>query len=459
MGDARITANAGTLFESDGADRVGGEAVVRVSDGVFSQIDISGDLILSAIGIGGGISSGDAGNGTGGTARVEVDDVFGSGARLRVGGNLVLDVRGQGGSSGLGASGSGTGGGLDGQSGIFATNNGTLIVEGDVIGLASGTGGSASPDQPAGTGTGGQLIVSADTGGSIAVTGEIRLDTRGIAGNLGFVLGDPFSPGFGIGGDGLGGTSRITIADGTLTAGTLILRLDLRARAAESCGMRILLSAAIAALVAAPALAQSPALPHVALETALGTITLKLEADKAPATVANFLRYVDEKRLDGTSFYRAMLVGEPGSFGLIQGGVQGDPKRLLPPVKHEPTTQTGLSNISGAISMARAAPGTATADFFIILGNLSSLDAKTEGEGDILGFAPFGQVVAGMEVVTAIQTAQTDPEKGKGAMKGQMLAKPIAIKTARRVAPPPPPEPEPAPAAEPEFDPSELPQP
>lgn len=209
-------------------------------------------------------------------------------------------------------------------------------------------------------------------------------------------------------------------------------------------------------LISLPAAAQT-ALPHVALETDAGTITIRLEAEKAPATVANFLRYVDQKRLDGTSFYRAMLIGDPGNFGLIQGGVKGDPKRLLPPVKHEPTTQTGLSNTNGAISMARAAPGSATADFFIILGDLSSLDAKTEGEGDIAGFAPFGQVVEGMDVVRTIQSAPTSPTLGEGAMKGQMLAKPITIKAAKRVAyTPPAPAPE---TPEPEFDPAELPQP
>jgi peptidyl-prolyl cis-trans isomerase A (cyclophilin A) len=205
------------------------------------------------------------------------------------------------------------------------------------------------------------------------------------------------------------------------------------------------------ALINLPAMAQT-ALPHVALETDAGTITIRLEAEKAPATVANFLRYVDQKRLDGTSFYRAMLIGDPGNFGLIQGGVKGDPKRILPPVKHEPTSQTGLSNTNGVIALARAAPGSATADFFIILGDLSSLDAKAEGQGDIAGFAAFGQVVEGMDVVTIIQSAPTSPTLGEGAMKGQMIAKPVIIKAAKRIAYTPP-------AAKPEFDPSELPQP
>lgn len=218
-------------------------------------------------------------------------------------------------------------------------------------------------------------------------------------------------------------------------------------------------------LWSAAAMAQTPtggAVPHVRLETEAGAIVLRLEAEKAPATVANFLRYVDQKRLDGTSFYRAMLVGEPGRFGLVQGGVRGDPKRVLPPVKHEPTSQTGLSNIDGAISMARGAPGTATGDFFIVLGDLSALDAKADGEGDIGGFAAFGRVVEGMEVVRAIQTAPVSATAGEGAMRGQMLEKPVRILKAGRVnwtPPPAPPSPPPSAEADEAFDPDVLAEP
>jgi peptidyl-prolyl cis-trans isomerase A (cyclophilin A) len=195
----------------------------------------------------------------------------------------------------------------------------------------------------------------------------------------------------------------------------------------------------------------------VKLETALGAIILRLEGGKAPATVKNFLRYVDQKRLDGTSFYRAMKVGDAGSFGLIQGGVRGDPKRALPPVLHEPTSKTGLSNTDGVISMARAAPGTATGDFFIILGDLSSLDAKPEVApppgGDNLGFAAFGRVVEGMAVVKAIQSASISPTAGEGPMKGQMLAAPVKLLKAGRVTW------SPTPVSVPTFDPAVLPEP
>lgn len=169
---------------------------------------------------------------------------------------------------------------------------------------------------------------------------------------------------------------------------------------------------------------------HVRLQTSEGTILLALEWDRAPKTTANFLRYVDEKRFDGTSFYRAMKVSP--ALGLIQAGARNDPKRILPPVVHEPTTRTGLSHVDGTISMARYAPGSATGDFFIVIGAMPSLDANPAGVGDNQGFAAFGHVVGGMEVVHRILDAPTAPDKGEGPMKGQMLAAPVQIIAARR---------------------------
>jgi peptidyl-prolyl cis-trans isomerase A (cyclophilin A) len=183
---------------------------------------------------------------------------------------------------------------------------------------------------------------------------------------------------------------------------------------------------------ATPGLPVAPVLPHVEVVTGLGSFTLRLEQMRAPVTTANFLRYVDQKRFDGTVFYRAMMVGDAGQFGLIQGGTQGNPKRVLPPIKHEPTSETGLSNTHMAISMARGAPGTASGDFFIILGDLSSLDAS---EADP-GFAAFGKVVKGEEVVKAIQAAPVSATAGEGAMKGQMLEKPVPIVRMVRTVPP-----------------------
>ena len=185
----------------------------------------------------------------------------------------------------------------------------------------------------------------------------------------------------------------------------------------------------VPAPVTAPA--PAPATVKVALETGLGTITIAVEVERAPITAGNFLRYVDQKRLDGTSFYRADPV--QANFGLIQGGTRGDPKRTLKPIPHEPTTKTGLSNTDGALSMARNAPGTATSDFFIIVGDMSGLDAKPGAPGDNLGFAVFGHVLEGMDVVHQIMLSPTDPNAGEGVMKGQMLKPGIKILKAYRV--------------------------
>jgi peptidyl-prolyl cis-trans isomerase A (cyclophilin A) len=183
----------------------------------------------------------------------------------------------------------------------------------------------------------------------------------------------------------------------------------------------------------APAVQPRSATIRVVLATTEGPIVLELEKERAPITTANFLRYVDGKRLDGTTFYRSMRVGETG--GLIQGGVR-DPRQLFPPIKLEPTSRTGLSHDEGAISMARAAPDSARSDFFIVTGGLTGLDADPAKPGDNLGFAAFGHVVEGMDVVRRIQAGAIDPAAGQGAMRGEMLAKPVKLLTARRVRAP-----------------------
>jgi len=173
-----------------------------------------------------------------------------------------------------------------------------------------------------------------------------------------------------------------------------------------------------------------PASVKVVLKTSLGDIVLAVETQRAPITAANFLRYVDQRRLDGSEFYRSVAVDADGQYGLIQGGLRGNPKRVLKPIAHESTAVTGLSHVSGAISMARAEPGTATADFFIVIGDLVALDAQPNG-GDP-GYAVFGQVVDGMDVVHLIFGQPRSPTAGQGAMQGQMLAMPVKILTARR---------------------------
>jgi peptidyl-prolyl cis-trans isomerase A (cyclophilin A) len=184
---------------------------------------------------------------------------------------------------------------------------------------------------------------------------------------------------------------------------------------------------------AAPVPAPTPAATvRVLLTTSAGPITVEVEKDRAPITAANFLRYVDQKRLDGASFYRAVKV--QAGFGLVQGGVNNALKKVLPPIKHEPTTQTGLSHLDGTISMARNAPGTAQGEWFITVGDQKTMDANPANPGDNLGFAAFGHVVEGMDVVRAILDLPTSPTKGPPGMQGQMLEPEVRIVTARRMA-------------------------
>jgi len=202
--------------------------------------------------------------------------------------------------------------------------------------------------------------------------------------------------------------------------------------------------AAAALLVTSPVFAQSEpevqsreyATQLVLIETTMGDITVSIETERAPVTAANFLRYVDEDRFDGTHFYRAMHLdwGEPPN-GLLQGGTQMDPDRVLDPIAHEPTSQTGLSHTNGALSMARYDPGTATGDFSIMIKDQTGLDADpTSSDPNLqLGFAVFGYVVDGMDVVQAIHALPPDPEKGEGWMKGQLLAEPVEIVDVRRL--------------------------
>ena len=194
---------------------------------------------------------------------------------------------------------------------------------------------------------------------------------------------------------------------------------------------------ALAAAVAAPrAFAQTPApappteTTPIALTTPLGRIVIALETKHAPITSANFLKYVDRKLYDGARFYRASRPPNATSddYGLVQGGLQNDPKKVLPAIVHESTLKTGLSHLDGTISMGRHAPGTAQADWFICIGDQSYLDADAKQPG----FAAFGRVTEGMEVLKQILVMPVDPTKGEGSMKGEMLVKPVPITSARR---------------------------
>jgi peptidyl-prolyl cis-trans isomerase A (cyclophilin A) len=211
-----------------------------------------------------------------------------------------------------------------------------------------------------------------------------------------------------------------------------------------SLGAAALLAAAMSAQaqpVPAPAaLADGPAPkanPRVAITTTAGAMTLELYADKAPITARNYLRYVDRKLFDGATFYRASK--PPGQvandYGTIQGGLQNDPKKVLPPIAHESTLKTGILHTDGVISMGRHAPGTAQADWFICIGDMPYLDADPRDPSNP-GFAAFGRLVDGMDVAKAILGMPVNPNAGVGAMKGEMLIKPVKILSVRRVPPP-----------------------
>jgi peptidyl-prolyl cis-trans isomerase A (cyclophilin A) len=175
--------------------------------------------------------------------------------------------------------------------------------------------------------------------------------------------------------------------------------------------------------------------PHVALVTSMGTMVVRLEDKRAPVTAANFLRYVDAKRMDGFKFYRTTRNWGPAN-SLVQAGNRGDARLNYPPIMHEPTTATGLTNCKGALSMARLAPGDATSDFFILLSDIKGFDADPARGGDNAGFAVFGELVAGMEVAETVLVAPISETAGEGVMVGQMLDPAVTILSARRVPAP-----------------------
>ena len=188
------------------------------------------------------------------------------------------------------------------------------------------------------------------------------------------------------------------------------------------------------ALIAAPAIVRAQAAnPKVAITTDHGVITAEIAVDKAPITGGNFLRYVDTKRYDDSRIYRATRAQGAPEFGFIEAGLPNHPERLLPPIKHEPTTQTGLKHADGTLSLARFAPGTGRSDFTILVGDAPNMDADPNQPGDNQGFAAFGHVTDGMDVVKAILALPTDGVARNPVMQGQILSPEVKILTMRRV--------------------------
>ncbi|WP_313535041.1 peptidylprolyl isomerase [Sphingomonas sp.] len=183
----------------------------------------------------------------------------------------------------------------------------------------------------------------------------------------------------------------------------------------------------------APAPASPPANPKVAIETSAGPMVVEVYLDKAPVSARNFLRYVDAKRLDGVVFYRTVKPAE--KFGFVQFGIQNAPAKMFPPIKHEPTTETGIKHLDGTLSLPRLAPGTARGEFTIMVGDQPSFDADPSKPGDNLGYAAFGRVTEGKDVLLKILDAPTSPTKTLGSsFKGEVPEVPVKIVSARRIA-------------------------
>ena len=162
--------------------------------------------------------------------------------------------------------------------------------------------------------------------------------------------------------------------------------------------------------------------PRVLIRTEMGDITVELYPDKAPITVANFLRYVKENRFKDATFYRTVTMdNQPDNdikIEVIQGGLYDDNHPdMLPPITHETTKETGILHKDGVISMARNEPGTATGEFFICIGDQPSLDYGGMRNPDGQGFAAFGKVVKGMDVVRKIQKAPAEGQWLKPGIK------------------------------------------
>ena len=168
---------------------------------------------------------------------------------------------------------------------------------------------------------------------------------------------------------------------------------------------------------------------EILMTTEIGTIKIELLPNQAPITVKNFLQYIDEDRYSDFTFYRVVNMRNQNSdsvkIEVIQGGL-GFNKHLdvLPPISHETTNITNLKHLNGTISMARNEPGTASSEIFICINDQPELDYNGSRNPDGLGFAAFGMVKSGMDIIKKIQQSPSN---------GQMLNKPIRVKSIKRI--------------------------
>jgi len=167
--------------------------------------------------------------------------------------------------------------------------------------------------------------------------------------------------------------------------------------------------------------------PKIEFKTDMGSIIVELYPEKAPITCKNFLKYIDKQLLSDAKFYRTVTMNnQPNNdikIEVIQGGLGFDVEEsAFPPIEHETTEITGIKHLDGTISMARAEIGTASTEFFICIGNQPELDYKGRRNHDEQGFAAFGKVTKGMEIVKKIQNSPN---------KEQMLTNQISISISR----------------------------
>jgi peptidyl-prolyl cis-trans isomerase A (cyclophilin A) len=194
-------------------------------------------------------------------------------------------------------------------------------------------------------------------------------------------------------------------------------------------------SMSLALLLAAPLLlsqplAQASAHPRVLIKTSLGNMEAVLETDHAPRTVNNFLKYVDSGRYEGGHFHRTVTMrNQPDKkvkIEVIQGGVNPLFADMdFPAIELERTNMTGIKHKNGTISMARNGPNTATSDFFICINDQPALDFGGKRNPDGQGFAAFGRVTKGMDVVKKVQRSKSN--------KDQHLTPPIKILSITRI--------------------------
>ena len=193
-------------------------------------------------------------------------------------------------------------------------------------------------------------------------------------------------------------------------------------------------SAVVIAFLSSMAMADDATVRTI-MSTDMGDIEIDVFVDKAPISATNFLQLVDGGHLDGGTFYRVVnYSNDKGSpkIEVIQGGLNTD-EGPFPPIDHETTEQTGVLHTDGVISMARGDVGTATTEFFIVIGEQPALDYAEVRNPDKQGFAAFGKVVSGMDVVRAINESPADGPSESDYTKGQILTEPVEIISVKRV--------------------------